>query len=120
MAEASDIISVDEVCRLLETLNEWEEVGLHLGLSEKTIKEIRGVSGGISAHRIFMASRWLQSEELEPSWSKLEKALISVNQEALAAQIRARYTPNPPEITATTPSPSSESQKEAGDDETGS
>ena len=120
MAEASDIISVDEVCRLLETLNEWEEVGLHLGLSEKTIKEIRGFSGGISAHRIFMASKWLQSEELERSWSKLEKALISVNQEALAAQIRARYTPNPPEIIATTPSPSSESQKEAGDGETGS
>ena len=120
MAEASDIISVDEVCRLLETLNEWEEVGLHLGLSEKTIKEIRGVSGRISTQRIVMASKWLESEELEPSWSKLEKALINVNQQALAARIRARNTPNPPEITTTTPSPSSDSHNEAGDGQTGS
>ena len=30
----------------LEALNEWEEVALHLGLSDKTIQEIRRLSDG--------------------------------------------------------------------------
>jgi hypothetical protein len=86
----SENVSIGEVCRLLEALDEWEEVALHLGLSEQTIKEIRGLSGGNSLRREAMVSKWVQREELEPSWSKLEKALVSANQESHAAKIRAR------------------------------
>ena len=84
----SENISTEEVCRLLETLDEWEEVALHLGLSDQTIQEIRGLSGGNSVRRKAMVSKWVQSEKLEPSWSKLENALVSTNQETHAAKIR--------------------------------
>ena len=117
----SENVSIDQVCRLLETLDEWEEVALQLGLSDQTIQEIRGLSGGNSVRRKAMVSKWVQCEELEPSWSKLEKALVSANQEAHAEKIRARlHTPSPGITTATTPSPSSPGdQKEASDSETG-
>jgi dsDNA-specific endonuclease/ATPase MutS2 len=86
----SENVSIDEVYRLLEALDEWEEVALHLGLSDQTIQEIRGLSGGNSLRREAMVSKWVQREELEPSWSKLEKAMVSANQESHAAKIRAR------------------------------
>ena len=86
----SENVSIDEVCRLLETLYEWEEVALHLGLSDQTIQEVRGLSGGNSLHREVMVLRWVQREDLEPSWSKLEEALVSANQEPYAAMIRDR------------------------------
>ena len=115
----SENVSIDEVCRLLETLDEWEEVALQLGLSDQTIQEIRGLSGGNSVRRKAMVSKWIQCEELEPSWSKLEKALVSANQEAHAAKIRARLHTPTGITTAARPSPSSSDQKEASDSETG-
>ena len=113
----SEIVSISEVCRLLEALDEWEEVALHLGLSDKTVQEIRGLCGGNSLRREVMVLKWAQREDLEPSWSKLEKALVSANQEPHAAKIRARQrTPTNPAITtgsATTTS--SDDLKEASD-----
>ena len=113
----SDNFSISEVCRLLETLDKWEEVALHLGLSDKTVQEIRELSGGNSLRREVMVSRWVQREDLEPSWSKLEEALVSANQEPHAAKIRARQrTPTNPAITAaTTTTTSSDDLKEASD-----
>ena len=112
----SENVSIGEVCRLLETLDEWEEVALHLGLSDKTIREIRGLSGGNSLRREVMVSRWVQREDLEPSWSKLEEALVSANQEPHATKIRARSrTPTNPAVTAATNTTSSDDLKEASD-----
>ena len=108
----SENVSTDEVCRLLETLDEWEEVALHLGLSDKTIQEIRGLSGGNSLRREVMVLRWVQCKDLESSWSKLEEALVRANQEPHAAKIRARQrTPTNVAITAT----SSDDQKKESD-----
>ena len=116
----SENISVEQVCRLLETLDEWEEVALQLGLSDQMIQEIRGLSGGNSVRRKAMVSKWIQCEELEPSWSKLEKALVSANQEAPAAKIRVRLrSPKPGITTASTLSPNSGDKKEASYSETG-
>ena len=112
----SENVSIGEVCRLLEALDEWEEVAIHLGLSDKTIQEIRRLSGGNSLRRKAMVSKWVQCEELEPSWSKLEKALVNANREPHAAKVRARSrTPTNPAITAT----SSDDLKEASDSEKG-
>ena len=112
----SEIVSIGEVCRLLEALDEWEEVALHLGLADKTIQEIRGLSGGNSLRREVMVLKWVQREDLEPSWSKLEKALISANQEPHAAKIRARSrTPMNPAITAAATITSSDDLKESSD-----
>jgi hypothetical protein len=115
----SQLISIDEVCHLLEALDEWEEVALHLGLSDQTIKEIRGLSGGNRLRREAMVLKWIQREELEPSWSTLEKALVSANQEPHAAKIRAwSSTPTNPGISATT-AMNLDDLKEASDCEKG-
>ena len=112
----SENVSIGEICRLLETLDEWEEVALHLGLADKTIQEIRGLSGGNSLRREVMVSRWVQREDLEPSWSKLEEALVSANQEPHAAMIRARSrTPTNSAITAAAAITNSDDQKESSD-----
>ena len=109
----SENISVDEVCRLLETLDEWESVALHLGLSDEMIQAIRDHSGEISLRREAMVSKWVHSRELDPSWSKLEYALVRANQEAHAAKIRARSREATPTTASSTvsstsaPSPSS-------------
>ena len=114
----SENVSISEVCRLLEALDEWEEVALHLGLSDKTIQEIRGLFGGNSLRREVMVLKWAQREDLEPSWSKLEEALVSANQEPHAAKIRDRLcTPGStnPAITASATTTSSDDLKEASD-----
>ena len=112
----SENVSIGEVCRLLKTLDEWEEVALHLGLADKTIQEIRGLSGGNSLRREVMVLKWVQREDLEPSWSKLEEALVSANQEPHAAMIRARSrTPTNPAITVAATTTSSDDLKEASD-----
>ena len=115
----SEIVSIGEVCRLLETLDEWEEVALHLGLSDEIVQEIRGLcGGGNSLRREVMVLKWVQREDLEPSWSKLEEALISANQEAHAAKIRARQrTPTNPAITVAATTTNSDDLKESNDDD---
>jgi hypothetical protein len=115
----SENVLIDDVCRLLEALDEWEEVALHLGLSDQTIQEIRGLSGGNSLRREAMVSKWIQREELKPSWSKLENALVSANQDSHAAKIRARSrTSVNPGIT-TAPTTSLDDLKEASDNDKG-
>ena len=112
----SEIVSISEVCRLLEALDEWEEVALHLGLSDETVQEIRGLCGRNSLRREVMVLKWAQREDLEPSWSKLEKALVSANQEPHAAKIRDRLrTPTNPAITTSATTTSSDDLKEASD-----
>ena len=91
MAAASDRVSIDEVCRLLEKVKEWDHLGINLGLSEKAITEIRGISGGTDEHRILMISKWIQSG-VEVTWDKLATALSAVNHDALAAQIREQFS----------------------------
>ena len=106
--------------RLLEALDEWKEVTLHLGLSDKTIQEIRGLSGGNSLRKKAMVSKWVQCEDLEPSWSKLEEALDSANQQPHAAKVRERSrTPTNPAITVTATTTNSDDLKEASDHDSG-
>ena len=95
----------------VEALDEWEELAL---LSDKTIPDIRRLSGRHSLRRKAMVFRWAQRKELEPNWNKLEKALVSASQEPHAAKIslRARLrAPMDPAITAT----SSGNLKESSD-----
>ena len=84
-------VSINEVLPFLEGVVEWEELGLHLGLSDAVIKEIRSSSmfGDVSIKRMVMMSRWLQSD-LEATWSKLAKALLKMNPpyKIVAAKIR--------------------------------
>ena len=63
-----------------------------------------------------MVTKWVQREDLEPSWSKLEEALDSANQQPHAAKVRerSRATTNPA-ITVTATTTNSDDLKEASD-----
>ena len=90
MAAASDCVSMNEVFPLLKEVTEWEELGLHLGLSLAAIMEIRSIPGGVGEKRIVMMSKWLQSD-LEATWDKLAKALLKLNYKVLSTQIRKKF-----------------------------
>ena len=85
----ADRVSIGEALQLLEGVVEWEELGLHLGLSDAVIKEVRCTVGDVSIKRMVMMSKWLQSD-LDTTWSKLAKALLKMNPpyKVLAAKIR--------------------------------
>ena len=101
MVEASDRVSVDEVCRLLDEIKESDDLGANLGLSETAIADIRQRSDGIEARRTSMISKWLESDE-GATWEKLARALTASGRGDLAAQIRGRFPPRPPAISTLT------------------
>ena len=82
-------VSINEALPLLQGVVEWEELGLHLGLSDAVIREIRSTIGDVSIKRLAMMRKWLQSD-LEATWSKLAKALLKMNPpyKVVAAKIR--------------------------------
>ena len=93
---ASDRVSINEALPLLQVhgLIEWDELGLHLGLSDAAIKEISSMVGEVNLKRRVMISKWLQSD-LKATWSKLAKALLMMNPpyKVLAAKIRQQHYP---------------------------
>ena len=92
---ASDRVPINKALPLLQLhgLIEWDELALHLGLSDAAIKEISSMVGEVSLKRRVMISKWLQSD-LEATWSKLAKALLKMNPpyKVLAANIRQQYS----------------------------
>ena len=90
-------------------------------MADKTIQEIRGLCGGNSLRKKAMVTKWVQGENLEPSWSKLEEALVSTDQEPHATEVRERSrTPTRnPAITATATTTNSDDLKEASDHDNG-
>ena len=82
---------MEEVCRLLEEIKEWDHLGANLGLSETTIADIRRRSDGIDARTTAMISKWLESDG-EATWEKLARALTTLGHDDIASQIRGRLT----------------------------
>ena len=109
MAAASDRVSMNEVFPLLKEVTEWEELGLHLGLSMAAIMEIRSIPGGVGEKRIVMMSKWLHSD-LEATWNKLAKALLKMNYKVLSTQIRKKFCSSDTEVVG---SPAQAVQEEA-------
>ena len=92
MAVANQV-PISEVVSLLKEVTELEELGVHLGLSLSTIKEIGSIRGELSEKRIKLISRWLQSDP-HASWAKLAKALLKLNYRVLASRIHQQYCPD--------------------------
>ena len=89
-------VSINEALPLLQGVVEWEELGLHLGLSDAVIREIRSEIGDVSIKRMAMMRKWLQID-LEATWSKLAKALLKMNApyKVLAEKIRRQHGLSP-------------------------
>ena len=89
----SGIDDLAEVKRTLKTLNEWQSLGLELGLLYSTLKRIeKEQCGVIDKCKTEMLAAWLQqqenvSERCVPSWEVLQEGLKNIDENKLASEI---------------------------------
>ena len=82
-----------DVKRSLKNFNNWQSLGLELGLLYTTLKRIEEEERGIiSKCKIRMLAAWLQQqdnvyEKGVPSWSTLKAALMNIDENELADEI---------------------------------
>ena len=78
---------------VIRGFNNWEELGLHLGLLHSSLKTIDlEQRGRIASCKIDMLSAWLQQQDNVlhkgvPSWSVLKAALQSMGEHETADRI---------------------------------
>ena len=87
------IDDLDDVMSLLRDLNDWQSLGLKLGLLHTTLKRIEEEQQRvISKCKTEMLATWLQQQDNVakkgvPSWSTLKTALMNIDKKALADSI---------------------------------
>lgn len=75
----------------LETVTDWEELGLRLGIPEHQLKEIKVEHRGVVTEcRSIMLSCWLKSI-VNPSWEEVITALGRMKEWNVAARIKYKY-----------------------------
>ena len=89
----SGIDDLAEVKRALKTLNEWQSLGLELGLLYSTLKRIENEQREvIDKCKTEMLAAWLQQQDNAsksgvPSWEVLQEGLKNINENKLASEI---------------------------------
>ena len=89
----SGIKDLREVKNVLENFNDWESLGLELGLLYPTLERIEMNDGSnVTKCMTKMIAAWLNkqdnvSEIGDPSWSVLKRALIKIKENTIAEQI---------------------------------
>ena len=77
----------------LKDLNDWQSLGLQLGLRYSTLKGIEEEQRGvISKCKTEMLAAWLHQQDIVakkgvPSWLSLKAALVNINKKELADSI---------------------------------
>ena len=85
-----DLVKVKKV---LKNVNDWQSLGLELGLLYPTLKRIDGEQRGvIEKCKMEMLAAWLQQQDNVtrngvPSWLTLKKALVDIGENELADTI---------------------------------
>ena len=87
------IADLAQVKRFLKNVNDWQSLGLELGLLYPTLKRIKGEQqGDINDCMMEMLEAWLQQQDNvsqvgAPSWGMLRKALNNIGVNELANKI---------------------------------
>ena len=87
------IADLIKVKKFLKTVNDWQSLGLELGLLYPTLKRIDGEQRGvIDKCKMEMLEAWLQQQDNVagngvPSWLTLKKALVDIGENELADTI---------------------------------
>jgi len=93
----TDLLSESDLARLVEEVSmisaQWIYLGMALGLTQESLKDIRAMKPANSDHflsRMFM--QWLQHTQ-SPTWSRLVEALRSpmIEENDLADQLEEKY-----------------------------
>ena len=89
----TDIADLVKVKKLLKNVNDWQSLGLELGLLYPTLKRIKKEQhGDINDCIMEMLAAWLQQQDNVtdngvPSWSILKTALVNIGENELADTI---------------------------------
>ena len=84
------IADLADVKKLLKNLNDWQSLGLELGLLYPTLKRIEEEQRGvINKCKTEMLAAWLQQQDNVarkgvPSWLTLKTALVNIGENELA------------------------------------
>ena len=89
----TDIADLAHVKRFLKNVNDWQSLGLELGLLYPTLKRIKKEQqGDMKDCMMEMLEAWLQQQDNvsqvgAPSWQMLQRALNSIGENELANKI---------------------------------
>jgi hypothetical protein len=88
--------NLDIVLKELMSITEWQQLGLALKLSSRTLDEIEYKCRGIKDCRCEMIKHWLRMSPnvTDPSWNTLVDALKDdlVKENAIARKIASKYS----------------------------
>ena len=68
----------------------WYPLGLQLGLPDADLKMIKNDYRRTEDMKFYMLSEWMKIDE-QPSWSKLVRALVAINERHVARNIAVKY-----------------------------
>ena len=74
----------------LECVWRWYPLGLQLGVPEADLRMIENTYKRTEDKKLHMLSEWQRINE-QPSWSKLVRALVAVNERHVARTIAVKY-----------------------------
>ena len=93
----SDKSTIPELKDLLRELrgrvaNEWEDLGILLGINDGQLKQIKSDNAGDSKACLREMLRvWLSRVDPPPSWSAMADALDTLGHEDIATRLRSIY-----------------------------
>ena len=73
--------------------NEWNEIGIRLGVPSEDLKSIETENARVSDRLIKMLEEWLKMIDPIPSWQQLAEVVEKMHPRK-AAEIRAKYVPS--------------------------
>ena len=99
--------------RELNTVTEWDVLGIYLGLEENEIQVIKRDNVSTARRQIVMLDEWLK-RDVDASWEKVIDSLKCMSQIKLADELKKKYTTesNPPALAAGPMPAESSSEKE--------
>ena len=68
----------------------WYPLGIQLGVPEADLRKIECDSQRTDDRMLHMISTWLRIDE-QPSWSKVVRALVAINERSVARTIAEKY-----------------------------
>ena len=69
---------------------QWYPLGLQLGVPDADLKMIESDYQQIEDRKLHSLSKWMDIEE-HPSWSKVVRALVAINERRVARTIAEKY-----------------------------
>ena len=84
-------LTVDSVLEVMGKVQEWENVGLYLGVPDSKLEEIKEQSSTEMEQHLALTKYWVNTDP-DPSWEKLGRVLYERGEESAAMMVK-QYLP---------------------------